>query len=304
VSRGGSPFDDGEECVEERALPVGWERLGPAREGARARPGELVEQLAARGLLLNKVGETIRHQYPCCWRCKNPIIFRATEQWFIALDAGGFREKALEAIGKVRWYPAWGEERIRNMIATRPDWCISRQRLWGVPIPAFYCRACAEPLLRADLARRVADVFEEKSADAWYEMDAAALLPEGFTCPKCGGDAFEKEKDILDVWFDSGSSHAAVLERRADLTWPADAYLEGTDQHRGWFHSSLLIGVGTRGEAPYRQVITHGFTVDAQGRKISKSLGNDVDTQKLIAAYGAEILRLWVSMVDYRDDMP
>jgi len=204
----------------------------------------------------------------------------------------------------VRWYPAWGEERIRNMIATRPDWCISRQRLWGVPIPAFYCRACAEPLLRADLARRVADVFEEKSADAWYEMDAAALLPEGFTCPKCGGDAFEKEKDILDVWFDSGSSHAAVLERRADLTWPADAYLEGTDQHRGWFHSSLLIGVGTRGEAPYRQVITHGFTVDAQGRKISKSLGNDVDTQKLIAAYGAEILRLWVSMVDYRDDMP
>ena len=263
---------------------------------------KIVDLLRERGALLASGQE--RHSYPICWRCKNPIIFRATEQWFIALDAGGFRQRALEAVARVRWYPAWGEERIRNMIATRPDWCISRQRLWGVPIPAFYCRACSEPVLRADLARRVADTFEKASADAWYEQDAAALLPAGFRCPKCGGDAFEKEKDILDVWFDSGSSHAAVLGRRPDLSWPADVYLEGSDQHRGWFHSSLLVAVGTRGEPPFRQVITHGFTVDATGRKISKSLGNDVDTQKLINAYGAEILRLWVSMVDYRDDMP
>ena len=263
---------------------------------------KIVDLLRERGALLASGQE--RHSYPICWRCKNPIIFRATEQWFIALDAGGFRQRALEAVARVRWYPAWGEERIRNMIATRPDWCISRQRLWGVPIPAFYCRACSEPVLRADLARRVADTFEKASADAWYEQDAAALLPAGFRCPKCGGDAFEKEKDILDVWFDSGSSHAAVLGSRPDLSWPADVYLEGSDQHRGWFHSSLLVAVGTRGEPPFRQVITHGFTVDATGRKISKSLGNDVDTQKLINAYGAEILRLWVSMVDYRDDMP
>jgi len=263
---------------------------------------KVVDLLRERGALLASGQE--KHSYPICWRCKNPIIFRATEQWFIALDAGGFRQRALEAVAKVRWYPAWGEERIRNMIATRPDWCISRQRLWGVPIPAFYCRSCGEPILRADLARRVADVFEKSSADAWYEQDAAALLPEGFRCPKCGGEAFDKEKDILDVWFDSGSSHAAVLGRRPDLSWPADVYLEGSDQHRGWFHSSLLVAVGTRGEAPFRQVITHGFTVDATGRKISKSLGNDVDTQKLINTYGAEILRLWVTMVDYRDDMP
>ena len=199
--------------------------------------------------------------------------------------------------------PAWGEERIRNMIATRPDWCISRQRLWGVPIPAFYCKGCGEILLRADLARHVAGLFEAETADAWYAREAGELLPAGFACPKCGGAAFDKETDILDVWFDSGSSHAAVLGQRDDLPWPADVYLEGSDQHRGWFHSSLLIGVATRGRAPYRQVITHGFTVDGEGRKISKSLGNDVDTQKLINTYGAEVLRLWTIMVDYREDM-
>jgi len=243
------------------------------------------------------------HSYPICWRCKNPIIFRATEQWFIGLDQGGLRSESLAAIARTRWIPAWGEERIRNMVATRPDWCISRQRLWGVPIPAFYCDGCGEAILRADLARRVADLFEGESADAWYDRDATALLPEGFACPGCGGRCFTKEKDILDVWFDSGSSHAAVLGRRPDLPWPADVYLEGSDQHRGWFHSSLLIGVGTRGAAPYRQVVTHGFTVDADGRKISKSLGNDVDTRKLIATHGAEILRLWTVMVDYREDM-
>ncbi|HUG52727.1 MAG TPA: isoleucine--tRNA ligase [Vicinamibacteria bacterium] len=266
-----------------------------------ANPG-VIDLLRQKGALLGAGKET--HAYPICWRCKNPVIFRATEQWFIGLDIAGFRERAVEAIAKVRWYPAWGEERIRNMIATRPDWCISRQRLWGVPIPAFYCRGCAKALLTPEIARRVADLFEAESADAWYEKEASDLLPPGFACPECGGTEFDKERDILDVWFDSGSSHAAVLARRPGLAWPADVYLEGSDQHRGWFHSSLLIGVGTRGEAPYRQVITHGFTVDAQGRKISKSMGNDVDTQKLIATYGAEVVRLWVSMVDYRDDVP
>jgi isoleucyl-tRNA synthetase len=261
---------------------------------------EIVELLRARGALVQ--AGTDRHSYPICWRCKHPIIFRATEQWFIGLDQDGLRQRALDAVAGARWYPAWGEERIHNMIATRPDWCISRQRLWGVPIPAFYCKGCGDVLLRADLVRRVAERFERESADAWYEREAEELLPEGFRCPRCGGGAFEKEKDILDVWFDSGSSHAAVLEQRG-LGWPADVYLEGTDQHRGWFHSSLLIGVATRGAAPYREVITHGFTVDALGRKISKSLGNDVDSQKLIATYGAEILRLWTSMVDYREDM-
>jgi isoleucyl-tRNA synthetase len=263
---------------------------------------KVIEVLRAKGALLGSGTET--HAYPICWRCKNPIIFRATEQWFIGLDLDRFRERALEAVATVRWYPAWGQERIGNMIATRPDWCISRQRLWGVPIPAFYCRGCSAAHLTPEIARRVADLFEADSADAWYEKDAKDLLPPGFACPKCGGTEFDKEKDILDVWFDSGSSHAAVLARRPGLGWPADVYLEGSDQHRGWFHSSLLIGVGTRGSAPYRQVITHGFTIDAQGRKISKSMGNDVDTQKLISSYGAEVLRLWVSMVDYRDDMP
>jgi isoleucyl-tRNA synthetase len=262
---------------------------------------EIVAFLKQRGDLIAAGREV--HAYPICWRCKHPLIFRATEQWFIGLDRDSLRERALEAIGRVRWYPAWGEERIRNMIATRPDWCISRQRLWGVPIPAFYCRSCGAVHLTADITRRVAEVFEKESADAWFERSAEELLPPGFACPHCGGTGFEKEKDILDVWFDSGSSHAAVLAVRADLSWPADLYLEGSDQHRGWFHSSLLIGVGTRGEPPYRQVVTHGFTVDAAGKKISKSLGNDVDVQKHIRTWGAEILRLWTMMVDYREDM-
>jgi isoleucyl-tRNA synthetase len=263
---------------------------------------EIVRFLDSSGVLLSRGTE--RHSYPTCWRCKNPIIFRATEQWFIALDGDGrLREKALVAIDAVEWLPSWGRERIHNMIATRPDWCISRQRLWGVPITAFYCSSCGKAILRADLCRHVANLFEGESADAWYERTARELLPEGFACPDCGGSEFEKEKDILDVWFDSGSSHAAVLGRRPDLPWPADVYLEGSDQHRGWFHSSLLIGVVSRGRAPYRQVVTHGFTVDADGRKISKSVGNDVDTQKLIRTHGAEILRLWTIMVDYREDM-
>jgi isoleucyl-tRNA synthetase len=263
----------------------------------------IVTHLEKTGMLL-KAGKE-KHSYPHCWRCKKPIIFRATFQWFVKMDTG-IREKALAEIDRLNaaggWYPAWGYDRIRNMIAARPDWCISRQRLWGVPIPAFYCDKCGKPHLTAEIARRVADLFERESADAWYDREARELLPPSFRCD-CGGDTFTKEKDILDVWFDSGSSHAAVLGRRPDLTWPADVYLEGSDQHRGWFHTSLLIGVATRGQAPYRQVITHGFTLDEKGDKHSKSRGNAVDPAKAINEFGAEILRLWVTMVDYREDM-
>jgi isoleucyl-tRNA synthetase len=276
----------------------------------------IVERLRAAGALLH--ASTLVHAYPVCWRCKKPVIFRATEQWFIGLDTPGaaqapgqppgpaaptLRAQALDAIARVRWYPAWGEERIRNMVAGRTDWCISRQRLWGVPIPAFYCRGCSQPLLRGDLLRHLAARFEQEGADAWFAHEAEALLPPGFACPGCGGRSFAKERDILDVWFDSGSLHAVLLDGDPGLAWPTDMYLEGSDQHRGWFHSSLLIGSATRGAAPYREAVTHGFTVDAQGRKMSKSLGNDVDTPRLLAAHGAEILRLWVAMVDYREDM-
>src|SRR5258706_7881478 len=237
---------------------------------------EIVASLREQGSLLQAGKEA--HSYPICWRCKNPVIFRATDQWFIALDGEGrLREKALDAIAKVEWFPAWGQERIHNMIATRPDWCISRQRLWGVPITAFYCKGCGKVVMRADLCRRVADLFEKESADAWYEHDAKDLLPPGFACPDCGKAEFDKEKDILDVWFDSGSSHAVVLGHRKDLPWPADVYLEGSDQHRGWFHSSLLIGVATRGSAPYRPGITQGFTVCAAGKQNSTSVGYDCD---------------------------
>ncbi|MBN2369534.1 MAG: isoleucine--tRNA ligase [Vicinamibacteria bacterium] len=265
-----------------------------------ANPG-IMDLLKERNALIQASED--RHSYPICWRCKHPVIFRATEQWFIGLDAAGLRDRALTAVSQARWYPSWGEERIRNMIATRPDWCISRQRLWGVPIPAFYCKSCGETILTAALARRSADLFERESADAWYEREAAAILPPGFQCSKCGGASFDKERDILDVWFDSGSSYPALRVLRPELPPQADCYLEGSDQHRGWFHSSLLIGVGTVGRAPFKQAITHGFTVDADGRKMSKTEGNVVDPQKIVASHGAEILRLWVAMVDYREDM-
>ena len=262
----------------------------------------VIDLLKQRGRLL-QAGKD-KHSYPVCWRCKNAIIFRATFQWFIKMDTG-LREQALAEIDRLHaeggWYPAWGYDRIRNMIAGRPDWCISRQRLWGVPIPAFYCDKCGKPHLTAELARRVADLFERESADAWYDREARDLLPSGYKC-ECGGDTFTKDRDILDVWFDSGSSHAAVLGKRKDLPWPAHVYLEGSDQHRGWFHSSLLVGVAVHGRAPYQQVITHGFTIDEMGEKHSKSKGSIVEP--LINQYGAEVLRLWVTMVDYREDMP
>ena len=257
--------------------------------------------LQERGRLWHR--ESFEHSYPHCWRCQNPVIFVATSQWFISLDAGSLRQQALAAIDRVRWIPAWGRDRIHNMVALRPDWCISRQRSWGVPIPALSCSACQTPLLTKDLVERAARIFDQHGADAWYERPAAEFVPEGLTCPSCGGRAFDRERNILDVWFDSGSSHEAVLPSDANLTWPADMYLEGSDQHRGWFHSSLLIGVGTRGDAPFRQVLTHGFVVDEQGRKMSKSLGNTVAPQDVITQSGAEILRLWVAMVDYGEEV-
>ncbi len=247
--------------------------------------------------------ETIEHAYPHCWRCKQPVIFRATPQWFISMEKTGLRKKSLEEIDRVQWVPHWGRERIYGMIENRPDWCVSRQRAWGVPIAVFYCEDCEELLLDEALMDKVYSLFAQHGADIWFEVDTDHFLPEGTACNKCGSKSFKKENDILDVWFDSGVSHAAVLEQRDYLKWPADLYLEGSDQHRGWFHSSLLTAVGTRGKAPYDAVLTHGFVVDAEGRKMSKSLGNVIAPKEVIDKYGAEILRLWVTASDYREDI-
>ena len=244
--------------------------------------------------------ETIEHSYPHCWRCKSPIIFRATEQWFASIN--GFRQAALEEIDKVRWIPAWGRDRIYNMIADRGDWCISRQRTWGVPIPIFYCTECGKVLVNDKTIAKVQEAFKQEGSNAWFAHSAEELLPEGTTCD-CGNNKFRKESDIMDVWFDSGTSHAGVLKQREELSWPADMYLEGSDQHRGWFNSSLSTSVAAYGQAPYRSVLTHGFVVDEQGRKMSKSLGNGVDPLKVVQELGADILRLWVSSVDYKGDV-
>ena len=262
---------------------------------------KIEEALASRGRLWHR--ESFDHSYPHCWRCHHPVIFLATSQWFVAMDRTGLREKAIEAVRHVKWIPAWGEERLTLMLANRPDWCISRQRSWGVPIPAVDCVKCGEAILSTELAERTAAVFAEHGADAWYERPIEEFLPAGLACPKCGGREFEREHDILDVWFDSGSSHEAVLGHSEDLPWPADLYMEGSDQYRGWFQSSLLVGIGTRGQAPYRAVVTHGFVVDEQGRKMSKSIGNTIEPQEVISKSGAEILRLWASMVDYREEL-
>ncbi|MGQ9654436.1 MAG: isoleucine--tRNA ligase, partial [Thermodesulfobacteriota bacterium] len=261
----------------------------------------VTEKLREAGRLL--LEEEFTHEYPHCWRCKNPIIFRATEQWFISMDALGFRERTLSQIERVRWIPPQGRDRIHDMIEHRPDWCISRQRAWGVPITLFYCQRCGEVLGTEETFRRISEIFEKEGADAWFSKEASALLPEGTRCPKCQGGHFRKETDILDVWFDSGVSWAAVLETNPELSYPADMYLEGSDQHRGWFHSALLTSVGTRNQAPYRSVLTHGFVVDGEGKKMSKSRGNVVVPEEVIERYGAEILRLWVSAEDYKDDM-
>ena len=264
----------------------------------------IVELLRERGALL--FAETITHSYPHCWRCKNPVIFRATEQWFIAMDGeregNTLRTAALEEIHKVKWIPAWGEERMAGMVENRPDWCISRQRYWGVPITVLYCDQCNEPVTSPAFFAKVTELFRREGADSWYEHPASEFLASDFRC-KCGSGQFRKESDILDVWFDSGCSHLAVLKKRPELTWPAAVYLEGHDQHRGWFQSSLLIGTGIAGRAPFEQVITCGFIVNEQGDKMSKSRGNALSPQDVIKRSGADILRLWVSMIDYRDDM-
>jgi isoleucyl-tRNA synthetase len=264
---------------------------------------KIVAHLKKVGALVAEVSLT--HTYPHCWRCKNPTLFRATEQWFIALDKDGLRARTLEAIRRdVRWIPAWGEERIYNMVAHRPDWTISRQRVWGVPIVAFYCEDCEGLLLEERLVEHVARIFREgEGADEWYARPAVALLPPGTRCARCGGQRFRKETDILDVWFDSGCSHAAVLETRPELHWPAELYLEGSDQHRGWFHSSLLEAMGTRNAPPYKAVLTCGFVVDGEGRKMSKSVGNTVAPEVLLPRYGAEVLRLWAASEDYTEDI-
>ncbi len=264
----------------------------------------IVELLKNRGVLLHS--EKMEHSYPHCWRCHNPVIFRATEQWFIGMETpmkgGTLRSRTLEEIAKVKWDPAWGEDRISNMIATRPDWCISRQRVWGVPIAVFLCGSCGKPVSDPKVNRLVVQFVSKKGADAWYTPEADAILPADHKCAHCGGTTFKKESDILDVWFESGSSHAAVLGHEPNLPWPADLYLEGGDQHRGWFHSSLLCAMGYEGAAPYRMVTTHGWTLDEQGRAQSKSLGNTVDPVEIADTLGGEIVRLWVASIDYRED--
>jgi isoleucyl-tRNA synthetase len=259
------------------------------------------KKLAEVGALLKE--ELMVHSYPHCWRTNDPIIFRATEQWFISMDKKGLRQNALKSINEVTWIPPWGRERIYGMVENRPDWCVSRQRAWGIPITVFYCSNCKQPLVNQKTIDHVAQLFEEKGADIWFEEGVDHLLPQNAQCAQCGGKDFTKEMDILDVWFDSGVSYAAVLEKRNDLEFPASLYLEGSDQHRGWFHSSLLTSVGTRGYAPYRSVLTHGFFVDGEGKKMSKSAGNVIASEEVIGQLGADVLRLWVAGEDYRDDI-
>ncbi len=260
---------------------------------------KIVDYLQTNGRLLGH--GSLNHSYPHCWRCKSPVIFRATEQWFVSMETNDLRREALAEIERVQWIPSYGRDRIFGMIENRPDWCLSRQRVWGVPIPGFTCSACRHVLADPVVIEHIAALMESKGADIWFERSAGELLPVGTTCPKCGGAQFEKEHDILDVWFESGVSYAAVLKPRK--WWPADLYLEGSDQHRGWFHSALLTGVTTDHRAPYGAVLTHGFVVDGQGKKMSKSAGNVVAPQDVIKQSGAEILRLWVAAQDYREDL-
>ncbi|MCD1261633.1 isoleucine--tRNA ligase [Paenibacillus athensensis] len=273
----------------------------PGFEGVFYEKGSklVMEKLQEAGLLL-KQGE-IRHQYAHDWRTKKPVIYRATEQWFASIDK--FRQEMLDEIKQVKWTPHWGEIRLHNMIAERGDWCISRQRAWGVPIPIFYCRSCNEPLVNETTIEHVAQLFAAEGSNAWFIRDEKELLPAGTACPKCGHHEFRKETDIMDVWFDSGSSHVGVLETRPELEWPADLYLEGSDQYRGWYNSSLITGVAVRGKSPYKGILSHGFTLDGEGRKMSKSLGNTVDPAQVCNKLGADILRLWVASVDYQADV-
>ncbi len=259
----------------------------------------ITQKLDERGALLKL--SFITHSYPHDWRSKKPVIFRATEQWFASID--GFRQTMLEEIKRVKWIPDWGETRIYNMVRDRGDWCISRQRSWGVPIPIFYCQGCNHEIITDETIDHLYHIFKKEGSDAWFARTEEELLPEGFSCPQCGGKQFKKETDTMDVWFDSGSSHEAVLKQREELTWPADLYLEGTDQSRGWFNSSLSTSVAINGQAPYKAVLGHGFTLDGEGRKMSKSLGNVIVPQKVMDQLGADILRLWVASVEYTQDV-
>ncbi len=263
----------------------------------------VMDELEEKGDLLFK--EEMIHSYPHCWRCKNPIIFRSTHQWFLKVDHNDLRKKCMEQIKKVKWIPKWGEERLANMMKERPDWCLSRQRAWGVPIPAFYCENCGKALLTKETVNHFSSLVEKHGVDVWFIKDAKELLPENYKCPECKGTDFKKEEDILDVWFDSGVSHIAVLdnENRKELHSPADMYLEGSDQYRGWFQSSLLPSVAIKNTPPYKSVLMHGFTLDAKGKAMHKSAGNVVPPEEIYNKYGADILRLWVSSLDYRDDM-
>ena len=263
---------------------------------------DIVRHLRAVGALL--AAEDYVHSYPHCWRCKNPIVFRATEQWFIGMDLTGLRDRALAEIDRVRWVPEWGRDRLHGMVATRPDWCLSRQRDWGVPIIALFCETCGAEHASRALCDHVAAIFEREGADAWFTRPLADLVPQGTRCARCGGTEFRRETDILDVWFDSGVSWSAVVEQRPELGGRADMYLEGSDQHRGWFQSSLLTCVAVEGRAPYDIVLTHGFFVDGTGRKMSKSLGNVISAEDIVERHGAELLRLWVAAEDYRVDIP
>ncbi|NLK00655.1 MAG: isoleucine--tRNA ligase [Clostridia bacterium] len=256
-------------------------------------------RLEEKGSLLNL--NFIDHQYPHCWRCKHPVIFRATEQWFVSIDS--FRQELLDEVENIQWIPKWGRERMHNMVEGRSDWCISRQRTWGVPIPVFYCKECDEPIITEESIAHVQELFMEHGADIWFAKEAKDLIPQGLKCTSCGSSDFKKETDTMDVWFDSGTSHAGVLGQREDLTWPSDMYLEGTDQYRGWFNSSLSTSVATKGKAPYKTVLSHGFLVDEHGRKMSKSLGNVIDPLEVTEKLGADIIRLWVSSADYHRDI-
>jgi isoleucyl-tRNA synthetase len=304
---GAEDFATGQKYGLETCCPV--DAAGKFTEGLDAYNGvqvfeanpRIVELLKERGALV--AHGTIEHSYPHCWRCHNPLIFRATQQWFISLERNRLRQEALEAVKKVEWIPPWGEERISAMIETRPDWCISRQRVWGVPIPVFYCEACGEKFTDVPLLRGAIQWFKREGADAWYRYQPAELLPQGTRCQSCGDSRFRRETDILDVWFDSGASHLAVLGGSQELHWPASLYLEGNDQYRGWFHSSLLVALGVKGGSPYKAVITHGFVLDAEGRPMSKSLGNYVPISEVCDNYGAEVFRLATASVDYQADV-
>ncbi|MBN1283335.1 MAG: isoleucine--tRNA ligase [Proteobacteria bacterium] len=291
-----APVDDAGRFTKEAKLD--W-LTGVFVEDANA---PIIERLEGVGALI--ASKKVSHSYPHCWRCKKPIVFRSTDQWFISMEKGGLRKRALEAIGKVQWIPPWGQNRITGMVSARPDWCISRQRLWGVPVVALVCGSCGASHTSKRIADKAVEIFSKEGADSWYARPASDFLPRGHACPECGEKSnFGKEPDILDVWFDSGVSFAAVLESEEGVKEQADLYLEGSDQHRGWFHTSLLTSVGTRDRAPYKRVLTHGFVVDGEGKKYSKSARNYVPPENLIKQHGAEILRLWVASEDYRDDI-